>query len=262
MGNGDIKNYCKIANGCRAFSFFNKSGIGALLIHGFTSSCRALRELGKYLAHKNISVVAPRLAGHGTRLDDLRQTNCYDWFKSAEQGLKKLKAKTNHTYLIGDSFGGNLAFKLAAQYKVAGIVSLGAPIYLRKNIGIKLLLPIVSLFCKHYKKPRSHCSTSEEFTERGSYSKIPLCNLRQLLKFINKETKKDLSKVQAPTLIVQSITDNVVSPRSAKFIYQNLSSESKELFWLKSNSHQLIIIEQNRNKVFKRIYEFIQQNSR
>lgn len=251
---------CKVLEGYESFINF-KGETGILLIHGFTRSCKHLIELSRYLLEKNISVVAPRLAGHGTTLEDLMETNCYDWLRSAEQGLKTLRKNVKNVYILGDSFGGNLAINLAAKNKISGLILIGAPVRIKREILIKTLLPPVKLVRKYYNKSRLRHDIFGQFTEMGSYSKIPLSNLRQLLKFINEETEKNLRKIHASTLIAQATHDRIVNKKSAKLIYDYLNSDNKEIFLVNTKSHSLLIDNNVKIRIFKKIYEFIQKTN-
>jgi len=254
------QNNYEVLNGCETFIRF-KGETGVLLIHGFTRSCRHLIELNNYLLKNNISVVSPRLAGHGTALEDLMQTNCYDWLKSAEEGLKTMRRKVKNVYVLGDSFGGNLAINIAAEKEIAGLILIGAPVHIKNEILIKTLLPPVKLIRKYYNKSRLRHTIFGQFTETGSYSKVPLHNLKQLLKFINEETSKNLPKIYTPTLIIQATHDQIVNKKSAELIYNNISSEKKETFFIKSKSHALLADNDVKFDIFKKIYEFIQKTS-
>jgi carboxylesterase len=53
-----------------AGSFFFEGGdTGCLLIHGFTGTPQNIRPLGDFLARRGLTVLAPRLHGHGTSLE-------------------------------------------------------------------------------------------------------------------------------------------------------------------------------------------------
>src|SRR3989344_307212 len=109
-----------------------------ILIHGFTGSPDDMRELAKYLFSQNISVKVPRLAGHASYWTELEKTSFYDWWKSVEDEIIEASEKYKKIFLIGYSFGGNLALDLAARYgdKITGVATLGASGFLRKEIMI------------------------------------------------------------------------------------------------------------------------------
>ena len=59
--------------------FILKGGsIGILLVHGFTGSPAEIALLGQFLHKQNYTVIAPRLTGHGTSVEDLEHTTKED----------------------------------------------------------------------------------------------------------------------------------------------------------------------------------------
>src|SRR3954451_3676129 len=114
--------------------FFLPGGkVGALLVHGFTSSPFVMRELGEHLNALGITVCAPLLAGHGTTPEHLGATNWKDWVASAEDGLTELRDfGCERIDLVGLSLGANIVLYLAGQkpQDYAGVVSMSAPLWL------------------------------------------------------------------------------------------------------------------------------------
>ena len=84
----------KIMKGGEPF-FYKRGKTGMLLIHGFTSTPQELRYLAKYLADKNISVMAPLMKGHGRSPEAMLETNSKDWIDSAEKAYLELKKHCN-----------------------------------------------------------------------------------------------------------------------------------------------------------------------
>ena len=59
---------------------------GVLLIHGFTGLPAELRLLGEYLNARGFTVLAIRLAGHGTTVEDLSRMEHEEWMDSVRDG--------------------------------------------------------------------------------------------------------------------------------------------------------------------------------
>src|ERR1051325_4159840 len=115
--------------------FFWRAGpIGCLLIHGLTSTPFEMRALGEQLHAAGCTVSGVRLAGHGTRLDDLEKCSRKDWYASAEQGLMQLAdAHCSMTIAIGSSLGSLLCLRLAAAHRelISALVLLSTALQLR-----------------------------------------------------------------------------------------------------------------------------------
>src|SRR4029453_16615399 len=94
--------------------YFEGSDDGCLLVHGFTGTPQNVRPLGDFLARRGLTVLAPRLAGHGTSVDEFEKTGPEDWISTVEGGLDQLKKTCSSVFVIGISMGGTLAMHLAA----------------------------------------------------------------------------------------------------------------------------------------------------
>ena len=94
--------------------FFEGSDVGCLLIHGFTGTPQNIRPLGDFLARRGLTVLAPRLAGHGTTVDEFEQSGPEDWIATINSGVDQLKRTCSSVFAIGISMGGTLALHLGA----------------------------------------------------------------------------------------------------------------------------------------------------
>ena len=67
--------------------WFEGNEVGCLILHGFTGTPQNVRPLADYLARRGLTVSVPRIAGHGTTVQDLDATGPDDWLGTAEQAL-------------------------------------------------------------------------------------------------------------------------------------------------------------------------------
>lgn len=241
--------------------YIDKGGeVGALLIHGFTSSAYQFNELARYLSEKGITVLAPMITGHGTTPDDLIKTSPEDWLNSLEEPLRFLQTKVKRLFLVGNSFGGNLAFELALKYPVTGLISLGTPIFLRRQEWVRFRLDTIYRFRKYYRKPPAlyHIDYTD-FSDEVTYPVIPIKSLHDFLDFIEKHTIPHLSQVKAPVLIVHSSGDQVIHPRSAQYLHEHIGSAKKRIYWLRAFTHE-ITKSRRREEIFDKIWQFISEN--
>ncbi len=230
----------------------------AILIHGFTGTPDDLRNLAKFLAKQGITAKAVLLAGHGSHWTDLENTSYYDWWKSVEDEIRAAQGKYRRIFLIGYSFGANLAFDLAARYPkdITGVVSLGISVQLRYEFFIKTLLPVFHFFLKRYRKQYIKKNHILEYEDAGGYIYIPTASVYQFYKFINYYTKKELPKVTTPSLIIHSRDDSITHPSSSEFAYRKINSPKKELMLLDDVNHNPLV-SKRQEIIFSRIMEFI-----
>ena len=245
----------------RAKPFFYEAGDKlVILVHGFSSTPDDMRDLAKFLVSKGYSAKAILLAGHGTtNWQDLERTSYYDWWKSLQDEVLTASQKYRKIYLIGYSFGANLAFDIAARYpdKIDGIISLGISVYLKREILIRrFLLPIFHFLFQRYRKSYIKSSFLQEYLESGSYLFIPTKSIYDFYNFIKFYTKKELSRVQAPSLIIHSRDDAVTNPRSSEYVHARIGSPKKELMILDEMNHNPIS-SQRKNLIFGKIEEFL-----
>ena len=97
--------------------FFEGGDVGCLVSHGFTGTTQSMRFLGEFLANVGrLTVVGPRLKGHGTSVEDMAQSSAADWIRSVEAGMQTLRERCSKIFITGLSMGGTLTLYMAAMY--------------------------------------------------------------------------------------------------------------------------------------------------
>ena len=239
--------------------FFNnfESKKVALLIHGFTSSPREFRYLSKYLSKKRISSYALLLPGHGTSPERLAVVKNYQWIESVQESIAMLSKNYEEIYLIGNSFGGNLALTCANYSdKIKGIITLGTPIFFRRNkLNRYFILPILRRIKLFQKKSKA----TREFIRKngGSYNIVPLRAAYEILK-VMEFSKKELPNIKKPILAMHVKNDPVVSEESHRYILDKVSSKDKNSFEVPESYH-VFILDKYANLANKKIFEFIKR---
>lgn len=218
---------------------------GLLLIHGFTGSPAEMRPAGEFFRRRGYTVLAPRLAGHGTSPADLARTGWPQWHADAVSGYHLLKGLCPVIDVVGLSMGGLLALKLAAEQPVGKIALINTPIYVHDR---RLpFLPVFRLF-RSYEDKRGQASTNV------SYRVIPLKSLASLVALI-KQVEGLLPDIARPALVIQAVNDPTVRPDSADHIYRRLGGEAKRLVWLERSGH-VATLDSEHQQVFQYIDEF------
>jgi len=236
------------------FFWEGEKDIACLLIHGFTGSPADMKVLGTYLLERGYGVSGLLLPGHGTTPEDLATKRWPDWFKAVEVDYLKLQQSYRIVIPMGLSMGGVLSLHLAAQYKVQGLVSLSAPVFLHDERIYKS----EDLELEFYRKERTPEAKAHLLAEgRFSYDAIPLKALSSLIELIDL-VKEELGEIKGSSLIFQSKDDPLVNPKSAQYIYDYLGSKQKELNWLEKSRH-VITLGAERQKIFETIELFLQR---
>ena len=196
--------------GCEAFSF-DGGPVGALMVHGFTGSPFSMRPWGEHLAAAGLTVVGPRLPGHGTRWQDLNQTTWRQWYGQADAAFGELRARCTTVFAMGLSMGGALALRLAQEHgtAVAGVVAVNP--YISQQHRLLPALPVLRWTLPSF--PGVVGDIKKPGVTELVYSKVPLHALSSLLQF-HAMVRADLSRVTQPLLLMYSSVDHVVPAAS------------------------------------------------
>ena len=89
------------------------------------------------------------------------------------------------------------------------------------------------------------------------YDSFPLNCLPSGIKLV-KLSGKDLPKITAPILIMQSKTDKVLAIENIDFIYNKISSKIKKKVII-PDSYHVFLIDKYKEDAFKEIYSFIKE---
>lgn len=252
---------------------FEKNGkTGCLLIHGLTSTTQELEGLFNFLHKKKYTVLATLLKGHNASIENLHETTWHDWYTSVERDFDFLSRHCDKIFVIGLSIGATLALHLAANKKtpkIKGMVLLAPAIfYVSPLIHLTPFLQHVKRYTtkdysKYYpKRKKAFFDIADDRALEGriAYKKAPLRALASALSLI-KIVKKEIRKIKLPALIMHSLKDNTIKPKSAVFVYNQISTqaERKKLVYLKNSGH-VITVDFDKELVFKEIYSFIRRN--
>lgn len=248
-----------VMKGAEPYFIKKSKKIGVLMFHGFTSTPQELKSFAQYLSKKGITVYAPLIAGHGTHVVDLAKTRKKDWEKSAFEAYKKISEYSEEVYIAGSSFGANLAFQVAEKKRIAGLISMGAPMIFRKHNTMRVVLPFASIFFNFIKK-KYNANDKKIIENKLHYKETPLNCVASMTNLL-KESEKTLLNITAPSLIMQSDTDYLLSRLNAELIYKKINSKKKKLFFV-PDSYHVFCIDKNKGIAFREIYKFIKETSK
>jgi carboxylesterase len=187
--------------------------VGVLLSHGFTGTTQSIRPWAEHLAAAGLTVVAPRLPGHGTTVKDMNTTRWADWYATVEAGFDDLRSRCDTVFAMGLSMGGTLVLRLAEQRadQVAGLVVVNASLATERKDA--KLLPLMSKVLPSF--PGIGSDIKKEGITELAYDKIPLKAAYSLQQAWT-EVRRDLPRITCPVLVFRSETDHVVEPVSGR----------------------------------------------
>ncbi len=260
--------------------------IACLLIHGFSGTPTEMRGLGDALAKQGMRVYGVLVAGHNGDPEELIVSGRKTWLTSVEEGLAQLDSYKN-VFVAGLSMGGVLALNLAIRHpeRLTGVIAMSTPTRLDSNIQTRLV-PLARYFVKwfyplkalNFNNPKVQAQilkqaqlrdatvTTIDFNDAQVVNhiktliRIPVPAIAELIALIN-QTRRNLSKLRIPLLIIQSKRDRTVEPKCAEELYQlTTSAPSKSLHWLAESDH-VITTGVEHEEVYQLALSFIKTTS-
>ncbi|WJY27738.1 MULTISPECIES: alpha/beta hydrolase [Sporosarcina] len=238
----------------QAKPFFFKHGKRAvLLLHGFTGTSADVRMLGRYLEKKNYTSLAPHYKGHGVAPEELIHTGPDEWWQDVLEGYRTLReAGYDQIAVAGLSLGGVFSLKLGSEMPVKGIVTMNAPMSMRST---DLMYEGVLRYAGEYKKieGKSEAEIEEEVEALRGQTMPSLADLQQLIA----DVRSGLDLIYAPTLVVQSVHDEVIDPESADVIFETIESPDKRQSWYKNSGH-VITLGKEKEQLHEDVFAFLE----
>lgn len=239
----------RVLPGAEAFRF-DRGPVGVLLQHGFTGCPASIRPMGEWLAARGVSVIAPRLPGHGTTWQDLEETRWEDWVGESEAALLELADRCSTVIAVGLSMGGTLVLHLGATHphKLKGLVTVN-PIVRRPDL---VLAPVARLFT------RTVAGIGGDIKKAGVdeiyYRRTPLKAAAQLGRFL-RVVARELPSIRLPLLVFSSVEDHLVKPINSRLVMERTGSEHKEMIQL-ANSYHVATLDFDAHLIFERVLRF------
>lgn len=246
----------QILEGCEGYAL-GDGPIGALFVHGFTSSPQNMRPLADYLSERGIRVRAPLLPGHGTTWQDLSGRLSHEWLDCVADNFETISNECEKVFVVGLSFGGGLAVELASRRSqdIAGLVTLAAMVFTKDPR--RFLAPVIRRALKSI--PGVGNDIADPTLKEIVYGRVPTAAAHEMLRTIAK-AKAGLPRVTCPLLVMHGRNDHTVHPSNATYIYEHTGSSDKELVWLERSYH-VVTLDHDRDEVNSRTFDFIKERS-
>jgi carboxylesterase len=248
--------------GGEAFVLERVGAPAVLLLHGAGDTPQTLRYLGDDLYARGFHVVAPLLPGHGRSVKDFSRVGANELAGAASEAYRDVKAGRDWVGIIGLSMGGALAVQLAADTPALPALGLVAP-YLAMPARIDRAARLAWLWGPFAPVVRSADGQSildpteaEKNLAYGIFTATALTALRTLVR----RAALVLPKVAAPTIVIQSRTDNRVAESTTEHAFAQLGAREKRLEWITGAAH-VITVDYGRERVISLLGDWMERHA-
>jgi len=227
--------------------------IGVLCIHGFSGGPYEIEPFSAYLrTHTEWLIVEPTLSGHGDALH-MSGFTAKHWLMDAELAFRTLAKKVDEVIVVGFSMGGIIALYLAKRYKVKKLVLLSAA---AKYVSPKQLVKDFKMLASdayHHNLP-----SNELFLRyRHKFNNVPLASTIEFMKLV-RIVEPYYRHIKTPAFIVQGKLDGIVPYHTAQFLFDELASRNKILYFSDNSKHH-ICLEDDCSDWFPKVLLFLKE---
>jgi carboxylesterase len=231
--------------------------VAALLIHGFTGSPSEMRLLGDRLNRDGLTISAPLLPGHGTKVEDLNQKRWREWLDHIVLAHAELASRCELVFVGGESLGSLLTLQLVSrEQRVAGAILLSPAI--KVTNPLRHLVPLLKYILPKVAKSEDFFIDPAAKERLWAYDYTPTSATHEVLKLI-RETKRLLAQVTCPVLVMHSTKDPEIHPASARYVYDRISSIDKQIIFLHNSGH-VLALDSEWETVAENTYQFIREH--
>ena len=235
------------------FRLEGTNGEAVVLIHGFTGVPSHFRPLAHELNEAGWTVNVPRLAGHGTSMEDLATTGPEDWIESARRAVAEV-SDHSRIHVAGLSMGGLISLILADEVGAATVATIDSPIIVRDKTFY--LAPVARYFMEKVTWDEEAVPDLDEEVQPYwlTYPGFYMTNAVGLMSIMTRGVLAARS-LDIPSLVVQSLADETVSPSSARILARMLGRGNR-LVWLEDSLH-VAVLDNERDTIADAYYELI-----
>ncbi len=211
------------------------TGVGVLVLHGFTGNPSSMRSLAEAMAALGHHVELPRLPGHGTSIEDMSTTSWPDWTGEVEAAYQRLAGRVDRIVVMGLSMGGSLTLWTALQHpELAGIVCVNPATMPQPDEVQDMIREMLAE--GHEIMPGIGSDIADPDVEEIAYDGTPLKPLMSLVLDGLAPMTDRFGELQMPLLLITSRQDHVVEPANSEHLAASHGG-AVEHVWLERSYH-------------------------
>jgi carboxylesterase len=246
-----------------------------LLFHGLSSTPLELQYLARGLNRAGYTVRLPVIDGYSHGRPAATRRRFSDWVQDALSEFDAMRDKFDSVSVGGLCMGAGLALSVAAQRSssIAGVMALSTTLHFdgwanpwsRRLLPLAPYLPFAGRIGVKETEPfglkderlRKFISAQMRISG-GSDAGAATLRVRDLVEAqrLMRSTRRNLSSICAPTLVVHAREDDVATPRSAYDVVTGVRSSRVQCVML-DDSYHMISIDQEKAKVLEEMKDFM-----
>ena len=218
------------------------SGPAIINLHGWGSSSESWLKIQEVLAKRGYFVVCPDLPGFGkseTPLNPWTVNDYVKWLNNFIEEVKKFSSQPIEPFfLLGHSFGGRIAVRLAADYpeKIKKLI-LCDPAGIKTKPGIKTKITLFTASVGDIifsLKPLTRFKDIARnlfymFLSNRDYVKANTIMKETIKKVLEEDLSPDLPKIETKTLIIWGKKDRIVSVEHAHVFKEKIKNSELKI---------------------------------
>ena len=193
--------------------FHKGNEIGCITLHGIGGTPANIRVVADALIAKGYTVISPMIPGHGETVRAQNASTGEQWLTGIREAYQTLKHEgCTQIYALGLSLGGILCGLLAEEEHLDGLALICTPIVMKRYLRIaRAMSPIIPVVGYPESRGGKSAWGDNLYAQMyGGFSTRKLVDLSRLARRL----KKNLDKIDCPTLMVSASQDDKVDPRS------------------------------------------------
>ncbi|MEN9792584.1 MAG: hypothetical protein RL330_662 [Actinomycetota bacterium] len=200
-----------IIPGAEPLSHAGTRDAGVLVLHGFTGNPGSMRGLAEACVAAGFHVEMPRLAGHGTVVDEMIPTRWADWTRDVEDAWQRLASRTDRITVMGLSMGGSLTLWTALTHpETRGIVCINPAVRPQPDEVLEGIRGLLAAGTETMESIGSDIADPD--STEAAYDATPLAPLLSFQVDGLIDIAPRYATLRMPLLLFTSVNDHVVSP--------------------------------------------------
>lgn len=240
--------------GAEPMSHEGTTGVGLLVIHGFTGNPIAMRGLADAMAAVGHHVEMPLLPGHGTTIGDMLDSTWADWTGEVGAAHARLAERTDHMVIAGLSMGG--ALTLWSGLNLGGIDGLVCINAVTTALAPEMLEMISEMVVDGTEiAPAISGDIADPDAEENGYDGTPLRAILSLMNDGLAPMSDRYGELTMPLLVITSRQDHTVEPANSEHLAATYGG-SVEHVWLERSYH-VATVDYDAADINRRVGDFV-----